>query len=185
MSLVPFGTQFYRPSYVAALAEGFRMVGDESFSAEQLSAAAAAPDGFFADHPTPSLDVKLPNGTTIPRPPTTAMWWIGEAEFVGSIYLHHELDPYFVAKYVGHVVYAVRPSHRNKGHATRMLCAILPLASSLGFRQLSLCVRASNAASRRVIEANGGSLMDEVHIPYDRNGELMRRYVIDIGGRNA
>ncbi|MGD0065338.1 MAG: hypothetical protein ABSB76_18045 [Streptosporangiaceae bacterium] len=49
----------------------------------------------------------------------------------------------------------------ERGHATAMLAAALPVARSLGITRALLTSDEDNLASRKVIEANGGVLEDK------------------------
>ena len=48
------------------------------------------------------------------------------------------------------------PWKRRRGYATRALALLLPVARGLGLPRVLVTCDAGNAASRRVIEANGG-----------------------------
>jgi predicted acetyltransferase len=62
----------------------------------------------------------------------------------------------------GHIGYDVRPSARCQGHATAILAAALPVAASLGITEALLTCEEANKISQRVIEKNGGRLIDKV-----------------------
>lgn len=89
------------------------------------------------------------------RVPQTVLWWIGDTEFFGRIAIRHWLTP-ALRRVGGHIGYDVRPSARQRGHATAMLGAALPVAAALGIERALLTCDVDNVASRRVIEANGG-----------------------------
>ena len=92
--------------------------------------------------------------------PQTTFWWVAGGEYLGRISIRHRLTPH-LCRGGGHIGYEVRPSARRKGHATAMLAAVLPLAAELGVDPACLDCRADNAASRVVIERNGGRLQRE------------------------
>ncbi len=98
-----------------------------------------------------------------PRPagfvPWTTLWWVSEDEYLGRIVIRHRLTPW-LRDYGGHIGYDVRPSARRRGHATAMLAAALPVANALGIDPALLTCDADNTASRKVIEASGGTLED-------------------------
>jgi predicted acetyltransferase len=104
-----------------------------------------------------------------PRPAgwvtSTLLWMVDEDDVVGRISLRHALTPWLL-EVGGHVGYAVRPSARRRGHATRALGLVLPVAAARGIEQVLVTCDDTNHASRRVIEANGGVLEDA------RNGKL-------------
>lgn len=98
-----------------------------------------------------------------PRPdgrvPQTTLWWVSGNEYLGRISIRHRLTA-SLREIGGHIGYDIRPSARQRGHATAMLAAALPVARSLGIDQAMLTCDQDNLASRKVIEANGGVLED-------------------------
>ena len=71
-----------------------------------------------------------------------------------------------------HVGYSVRPSYRGRGLATAMLKDACGFARSFGMKCLELTCDAENIASRRVIEKNGGVLVDT----YPEEGRITQRF---------
>ena len=82
-------------------------------------------------------------------------------EFLGRIALRHRLNEY-LRTLGGHIGYDVRPSARRRGHATAMLAAAVPRAHAMGIDPVLVTCDVDNVASRRVIEANGGVLENEL-----------------------
>ena len=81
----------------------------------------------------------------------------------------------------GHIGYGVRPSQRRKGYG-RLICALtVEKARAAGMRRVLITCDADNAASARIIEANGGVLENEVIAA--ETGKLKRRYWVEIGQR--
>lgn len=101
-----------------------------------------------------------------PRPasyvPTTTLWWVDGPAYLGRLTIRHRLAPGPIGRRNGHIGYDVRPSARRRGNATAMLAAALPIAASLGLSAALLTCDASNVASRRTIERNGGVPADPV-----------------------
>ena len=96
----------------------------------------------------------------------TYLWMVDDAdEVVGRISLRHALTPWLL-EVGGHIGYAVRPTARRRGHATRALELMLPIAAARGLEQVLVTCDDTNLGSRKVIEANGGVLEDI------RNGKL-------------
>jgi predicted acetyltransferase len=91
--------------------------------------------------------------------PMTTLWWVEGEQLLGRLAIRHRLTP-ALEKAGGHIGYDVRPSARRQGHATAILAAALPIASSLGIAEALLTCDDTNTASRRVIEANGGRFID-------------------------
>jgi predicted acetyltransferase len=102
--------------------------------------------------------VRLPDGSAVPRLPSLRRWILdAEGEFCGSIGLRWARDGAALPPHVmGHIGYAVVPWKRGRGHATRALALILPLARSLGLPHVELTADPDNIPSRRVILACGG-----------------------------
>ncbi|MEZ0494114.1 GNAT family N-acetyltransferase [Kineococcus sp. TBRC 1896] len=94
-----------------------------------------------------------------PRPegfvPSTNLWWVEGAEYLGRVQVRHRLTPR-LRDLGGHVGYWIVPAARRRGHATRMLAAALPVANALGLECVLVTCDDDNVASRKVIEANGG-----------------------------
>ncbi len=93
----------------------------------------------------------------------TYLWMVDDTtdggEVVGRISLRHELTPWLL-EVGGHIGYAVRPSARRRGHATRALALMLPIAAGHGLDRVLVTCDVDNEGSRRVLEANGGVLED-------------------------
>ena len=99
-----------------------------------------------------------------------------DREFVGYLALRHALTAWLLEE-GGHIGYAVRPSRRREGHASRALALALPEAAGLGIDRVLLTAKEDNRPSQLVIEAAGGEYEDT------RNG--MRRYWAPTVGRGA
>jgi predicted acetyltransferase len=91
------------------------------------------------------------------RVPQTRLWLTEGEEYLGELTIRHRLNRRLRYK-GGHIGYRVRPTRRRRGHATLMLGLSLPVASQLGIDPALITCDDTNVASRRVIEANGGSL---------------------------
>lgn len=99
-------------------------------------------------------------------------YWITDGRvFVGYLALRHALTPRLLEE-GGHIGFAVRPSRRREGHATRALRLALPRARGLGLDRVLLTCDEDNDGSRLAIERNGGVYEDS------RKGK--RRYWIDL-----
>ena len=88
-------------------------------------------------------------------------WWLVEGDaYLGRISCRHVLTDW-LREYGGHVGYEVRPSSRQRGHATYMLRAVLPHVHALGIDPVLLTCDDTNLASRKVIEAAGAVFEDQ------------------------
>jgi predicted acetyltransferase len=154
----------YLPGYAHALQQGWSPDNLRPQTAsDQLAHIDEAPDRFLrdqVDREAKGPPIALPDGSTVPRLPGYSLWmWDGE--FCGSIGFRWqpgttELPPYCL----GHVGYSVVPWKRRRGYATRALQLLLPHARAERLAYIELTTDADNLASRRVIEANGGTLVE-------------------------
>lgn len=157
----------YLPGYVHALQQGWSPDNHRPQTAlDELARIDEDPDRFLAeqvDREAKGPPIVLPDGSTVPRLPGYLLWmWDGE--FCGSIGFRWqpgttELPPYCL----GHVGYSVVPWKRRRGYATRALQLLLPYARAEGLAHIELTTDADNLGSRRVIEANGGTLVERFH----------------------
>jgi len=163
--LVPPTTAVHA-SFLAAMAEFAaegRGPGDGSMIGHDLGEYGttwSSPEGFAAY----VAHLREQTREDAPRPahhvPSTTLWWVEGEEYLGRIALRHRLTPGLL-EVGGHIGYDVRASARRRGHASAMLARMLPLAHRLGVDPALLTCQATNVASRRVIESNGGVLEDE------------------------
>ncbi len=178
MQPVPPLTRLVRPTL--AQLPGYRAALERGWSPDNLRGAAAITEtlaridadaaAFIAlthDPEAKGPPVTLPDGSTRARIPGLQRWvWRGEATdddpdgFCGVIGLRWlpgttELPPHVL----GHVGYAVVPWQRGRGHATRALGLLLPLAREQGLPHVELTTDPDNLASQRVMTANGGELL--------------------------
>ena len=155
----------YLPSYVAALERGWSSNNMRpEMAREELERIEADPDAFLAslvDTEGRGHPIKLPDGSSAPRLPGYQRW-MWDDEFCGSIGFRWQpgteaLPPYCL----GHIGYGVVPWRRGLGYATQALRDVLPDARARGLRYVELTTDPSNGPSQRVIEANGGVLIEE------------------------
>ena len=175
------------PAYAAALERGWSPdnVREEAAAREQLARIAADAEGFVAslvDREAKGAPVTLPDGSSVPRLPGYQRWmWDGE--FCGAIGFRwqpgtSELPPHCL----GHVGYAVVPWKRGQGHATQALKLLLPEAKREGLRYVEITTDPENIASQRVIESNGGVLVERFVKPAQYGHSNGLRYRIFLAG---
>lgn len=144
-------------AYERALAAGWSPDSERDASAERLRALRRDPEGFLRDIAGREPTLALDDGRIVPRLPTRA-FWISDGYFAGTINLRFQPGAEELPDYVsGHVGYTVVPWRRGRGYATRALALLLPVARAHGLARVLLTCDPENAASRRVIEANGGA----------------------------
>jgi predicted acetyltransferase len=181
MDLVTPAVQ-YLPSYVRALEQGWSPDNLRPEAAlDDLAKIARDPDRFLVelvDREAKGPRIALPDGSTVPRLPGFSQWmWDGE--FCGAIGFRWqpgttELPPHCL----GHVGYSVVPWKRRRGYATRALQLLLPQARAEALEYIELTTDADNVASRRVIEANGGKLVERFNKPAAYGGAESLRFRI-------
>jgi predicted acetyltransferase len=129
---------------------------------------------FVDDLRNESLGVGLPPDIV---PQTTYVLLNREGRALGEIRCRWRLTPPF-ERHNGHIGYNVRPRHRGKGYATRMLALVLEKARALGLERVMLPVRDENLASVRVIVKNGG-VIERTGVALD-GGEIVSLYWITL-----
>ena len=171
-------------SYVEALRRGWSPDNlRPEAGLDELDRIAANRELFIAEQYDPEgkgPPVVLSDGSTVQRLPGYRLW-MWDDEFCGSIGFRWQpgttdLPPHCL----GHIGYAVVPWKRGRRYATQALRQLLPLAAREGLPFVELTTDADNAASRRVIEANGGVLIEAFQKPAAHGGTESLRYRIDL-----
>jgi predicted acetyltransferase len=142
---------------------------DEGFPGVEYTRERIADPDVFAEFCAYTIALERPE-TPMPAEWVTGTYlWMVDDELedpvVGRISLRHELTPWLY-EVGGHIGYAVRPSARRRGYATRALALMLPISNARGIDPVLVTCDDDNVPSRKVIEANGGVLEDV------RNGKL-------------
>lgn len=150
------------PAYATALATGWSPSNTRDLSGQHLAAIRADPAAFIAGlcDTRGGGTVRLGDGTEVPRLPGQERW-IWDGEFCGRIGLRYQPGTEQLPPWAsGHIGYTVVPWKRRRGYATEALRQMLPLARAAGLNWVELTCAPENAASRRVIETNGGTLLE-------------------------
>ena len=170
----------YLPSYVHALEQGWSPDNTRPDGGrEELGRIRDDPERFVAeqvDREARGGPVVLPDGSTVERLPGYKLWmWDGE--FAGVVGFRWrpgttELPP----TCLGHVGYAVVPWKRRRGYATRALAMALEEVRKEGLPFIEITTDEDNLASQRVIEANGGTVVERFRKDAAYGGGLALRY---------
>lgn len=181
MKLVWPGPQ-YLPGYAHALRQNWSPDNlRPEAAAEELARIEQDAARFLSeqiDRDASGPPIILPDGRLVPRLPGYSQWmWDGE--FCGTISFRWqpgttELPPYCL----GHIGYSVVPWKRQRGYATRALKLLLPQAMSEKLAYVELVADADNIASQRVIEANGGKLIERFRKSAEHGGKESLRFHI-------
>ena len=153
----------YLSSYVSALESGWSPdnVRGREASEEQLELIRRDRDSFLASLDDPEArgaPIKLPDGSLVSRLPGIVRWmWDGE--FCGSIgFRWQEGTAALPPTCLGHIGFSVVPWKQRRGYATAALALMLDEARARKLPYVELTTDPDNIASRRVIEANGGTI---------------------------
>ncbi len=159
----------YLASYSAALERGWSP--DEhrgkARALEELAKINADPVAFVSslvDREAKGSPVTLPEGSVVPRLPGYVRW-LWDGEFCGDIGFRWQpgtadLPP----SCRGHIGYGVVPWKQGKGYATQALRLLLrEIEESLPYVEIT--TDQENIASQRVIQANGGVLIERFTKP--------------------
>jgi len=173
----------YLAGYVDALKRGWEVdhLRGPTSTRDQLQTIAAGA-GAFLDHEVDRQGkgppIELPDGTIIKRLPGFTCW-LWDGEFCGRINLRWQPGTAELPPHVrGHIGYAVVPWKQGRGYATQALRDLLPRAWAEGLPYVEITADTDNVASRRVIEANGGRLVEEFNKPVQYGGAASVRYRI-------
>lgn len=185
VSLVHAGPE-HLPAYVAALEQGWSPdnVRGLAAAADQLDWIGRDPDGFLASLDDPEAKgapISLPAGSTVRRLPGITRW-IWTNHFCGSIGFRWQPGTADLPPYVlGHIGFAVVPWRQRQGLATRALALMLEEARRRGLPSVEITTTPDNLASQRVIEANGGTLVERFEKDAAYGGGEALRYRIMLG----
>ena len=168
------------PSYLEALREGHHCGADKVKDAAAIAAIAADPQGVLDRMLGPQPETWVnEKGETLERVPDTPFWFVEGDTFIGDARIRHRLNAALEAS-GGHIGYGIRPSYQGKGHATEMLRQCLVWArENLKIEKVLLTCRVENEASWKVIEKNGGELLDVTPHPYAA-GQMQKRYWVPV-----
>jgi predicted acetyltransferase len=174
----------YLDSYVHALEQGWSPDNMRpEVAREELERIALDPHSFLSeldDLEAKAPPIRLPDGTVVPRLPGFRRWmWDGA--FCGSIGFRYQRGTETLPPYcLGHIGYAVVPWKRKRGYATRALGLLLAELAPFELRYVELTSDATNIASTRVIEANGGVLVESFTKPVGYGGGETLRFRIQL-----
>lgn len=170
-------------SYRAALALGWSPDSQRGKDAarDELERLERDPHAYLermVDRSAEGPPVMLPDGSAVDRIPGYRHW-LWDGEFCGVIGFRYqpgtvELPPHVL----GHVGYSVVPWKRRRGYATQALALLLAQLGAEGLPWVELTTDPDNTASIRVIEANGGVLIETFTKPAAYGGSPGLRYRI-------
>jgi predicted acetyltransferase len=155
--------------YVQALQQGWSPDNLRRETAlDELERIAQNPERFIAeqvDRDASGPPVTLPDGSIVRRLPGYKQW-LWDGEFCGVIGFRWQPGTADLPPHVlGHIGFSVVPWKRHRGYATRALGLFLTQARKEGLPHVELTTDPENAASQRVIAANGGQFVERFTRP--------------------
>ncbi len=179
------------PAYAEALRRGFEPSTYEGAAVAEahLASIERDPADFvrFLDNRAGGGTIRLPDGREVPRLPGFTRFILDESgAFCGVIHARWQTGTAALPPHVlGHVGYLVVPWRQREGHATRALALLLPELAAEGLPHVDLTTDPSNRASIRVIEVNGGVLVERFRKHEAYGGAEGLRFRIALDGRPA
>lgn len=171
-------------TYEEALRGGWSPNTTRDVAPEQLSAIESDPDGFLAGLLARGGRIRLNDGSEVDKIPDRTRWVFAQDRsgepFVGSINLRWLEQPegrpveVLPPHVLGHVGYSILPAFAGNGYATAALAAMIGEARDIGLPRIVITCDASNHASRRIIERNGGKLLETFTAPIYGPGPRLR-----------
>jgi len=112
--------------------------------------------------------------------PTSEYELLDDDQKVGFIQIRHrpsgakEVPPNMAS----HIYYEIYPPYRGKGYGKQILKLGLNEARKIGLKEVLLTCYEENVASKKIIEANGGTLVESMIIPATHKKFLKYKIVI-------
>jgi predicted acetyltransferase len=155
----------FLPGYLDALERGWsadnvrgRVAGEEEL--EKIAQDSAAFLASLVDREAKGEPVKMPDGSEAARLPGYRRW-LWDGEFCGAIGFRWQRGTEALPPHcLGHIGYSVVPWKQRRGYAIEALRQLLPEAREVGLRFVEITMNPENVASQRVVEANGGVLVE-------------------------
>lgn len=91
----------------------------------------------------------------------TYLWLVEGDEYIGRASVRHALND-SLRQIGGHIGYEIRPTRRKMGYGNLICKLALDEARKIGLKRVLITCDSTNIGSRKIIEANGGVLEDEI-----------------------
>lgn len=139
-----------------AMADAFR-AADESRHREVCGMDADAFAAYVKKLLARGRGEALERGTVLEK-----TFWLFDGEGIGGVSrLRPKLDPLH-ERLAGHIGFEVAPTHRTGDAGVQLLVLTLAKAREAGLSKVLLCCDPEKAERRRIVEAAGGTQLDEV-----------------------
>jgi predicted acetyltransferase len=138
----------YEASYREAAAESFEADRGRAPTEAELAEWVAVTRAFDDNFAGLALADQIPGST---------FWLVEGDQYLGRVDIRHRLNE-DLRRRGGHIGFEIRPSARRKGYGRLAVHLALAECRRLGLDRVLVTCNATNVASRRIIEANGGAL---------------------------
>jgi predicted acetyltransferase len=172
------------PSYLEAVEEGvYCNMALGAFADESVEEISREPDEYLKriNDSSPRV-VELPDGSEYTVFDHELYWLVDGERYLGSVSLRYAGDRELIEEFGGHIGVAIRPGLLNKGYGVRAAALAWQLAGAFfrerGINSIYVTCNPSNSASKRLIEHNGGKLVQEKKDAFGSGPSLI--YVIDL-----
>lgn len=124
------------------------------------------------------MDVKLIFREKVNKNSTSVFDLVVDGEKVGFLQLREKLSAGIgVPEHMeSHIYYEIDERCRGKGYGTEILKLGLEEAKKLGFSEVIICVLEDNLPSKKIIEKNAGSFIEQADTPES----TMLKYRVDL-----
>lgn len=111
--------------------------------------------------------------------PTSNFELIDGEKNIGKLQLRHtpSRSEFVPEGFENHIYYEIQSEFRMKGYGKQILKLGLDEARKIGLKKVILSCNDTNIASQKIIESNGGMLIDKKE---NTKGELIRKYEIKL-----
>lgn len=172
------------PSYLEALSEGdFCNMALGAFADESPEAIASDPEEYIRKISDESpRKVMMPDGSEFTVEEHSLLWLVDGNRYLGSVSLRFSGDREVIEDFGGHIGVAIRPALLNIGYGVKAARLAWKLAGAYfkerGINAIYVSCNPENSASRRLIEHNGGKLIQEKSDAFGTGPSLI--FVIDL-----
>jgi predicted acetyltransferase len=162
----------YLESYLEACKE-FKELGIKSGPPHDPDKFDEWKDTIFTKCEEYSKGINLPDGFV----PCTMYWMVNDNDYIGAGNIRHELNENLKA-FGGHIGYHIRKKYWNKGYGSLQLKLLLQKCNEMGIEKALLTCDATNIASSRVMEKNGGKKLGLYQVRLNNKLKFIYKYEI-------
>lgn len=107
-------------------------------------------------------------------------WLIDDEKWLGMITIKKEPSTHkdFPPELASHISYDIKPEEQGKGYGKDILRLGLKEAKKMGFKEIFVACNENNIRSQKVIEFNGGELINDIYVPMIK--QSIKRYLFKL-----